>query len=402
MSTFYMSPDPYFDAFNKSIDVRKYNLSKHCTAGLCLTQSDDRLFLGGMSPSTLGAKIPSWRTQLKGAWLIKVGDTIVNSIKDAQTAFAQESTSNPGNVILLFSHPEVRPDISYDGLPIVLFAPFSQQVHNQINKRWDFSTVAEYLKKALPYNIVDNGDVLNYTTKVMKLTRGKLTQQLDWADWQSSEHFQLNQYENQGMFGTLVATLKDDAVFHPVWTYNVKAVDGRKKVHCICDGSTWSGKVRILADTYANCVDQTSARMFYAIAAAENLLIYSANVSNAFAEAPPPKQGFLIRPDCAFNEWWVQHKNRPPIPHGHVIPIFSAMQGHPESPCLWEKHANKILCEIGLTPTVHEPCLYSGTINHKRVLFMQQVNDFAISAPDKCTSKILMDLIDDKLSIPNK
>jgi hypothetical protein len=42
--------------------------------------------------------------------------------------------------------------------------------------------------------------------------------------------------------------------------------------------------------------------MFYAIAAAENLLIYGANVSNAFAEAPPPKQGFYIYLDCAFNE----------------------------------------------------------------------------------------------------
>jgi hypothetical protein len=355
-----------------------------------------------MSPSTPGAKIPHWRTWLKGAWLIKVGDTIVNSIKDAQTAFAQESTSNPGNVILLFLHPEVRPDISYNGLPIVLSAPFSQHVHDQINKRWDFSTVAEYLKKAPLYNIVDDGDVLNYTTKVMKLTRGKLTQQLDWADWQSSKHLQLNQYENQGMFGTLVATSKDDAVFHLVWTYNVKAVNGRKKTCCVCDGSTRSGKVCILAETYANWVDQASARMFYAIAAAENLLVYGADVSNAFAEAPPPKQGFFIRPDHAFNEWWVQHKNRPPIPHGHVIPILFAVQGHPESPRLWEKHADVILREIGLTPTVHEPCLYSGTINNKRVLFMWQVDDFTISAPDERTSEILMDLIEDKLSIPIK
>jgi hypothetical protein len=142
--------------------------------------------------------------------------------------------------------------------------------------------------------------------------------------------------------------------------------------------------------------------MFYAIAAAENLLVYGVDVSNAFTEAPPPKQGFFIRPDCAFKEWWVQHKNRPPIPHGHVIPILSAMQGHPESPRLWEKHADKILRKIVLTPTVHEPCLYSGMINDKRVLFMRQVNDFAIGAPDKRTSEILMDLIDDKLSIPIK
>jgi hypothetical protein len=47
---------------------------------------------------------------------------------------------------------------------------------------------------------------------------------------------------------------------------------------------------------YTNCVDQTSACLFYAVAAAENLLVYEADVSNAFAEASPPKQGFYICP----------------------------------------------------------------------------------------------------------
>ncbi len=76
------------------------------------------------------------------------------------------------------------------------------------------------------------------------------------------------------------------------------------------------------------------------------------------------------------------------------------MQGHPESPRLWEKHADKILWEIGLIPTVHKPCLYLGTINRQRVLFMQQVDDFAIAEPDAKTSDILMDLINYRLKIP--
>jgi hypothetical protein len=78
------------------------------------------------------------------------------------------------------------------------------------------------------------------------------------------------------------------------------------------------------------------------------------------------------------------------------------MQGHPESPRLWEKHADEILRDIGLTPTIHEPCLYSGNINGQRVLFMRQVDDFAIAAPDAKTSGILMDMIDDRLRIPIK
>ena len=138
MSTFYMSPDPYFDAFDEVIDLRKFDLSKHRTAGLCLQPSKDRLYLGGMMPGTPGAKIPCWRSRLKGAWLIKIGEKVINTIEDAQLAFASESTTNPGLVTLLFSHPEVCLDVSYDGLPIMSWAPFSQHIHDQISNHWDF------------------------------------------------------------------------------------------------------------------------------------------------------------------------------------------------------------------------------------------------------------------------
>ncbi len=163
------------------------------------------------------------------------------------------------------------------------------------------------------------------------------------------------------------------------------------------------GQVHVLNKTYTNCVDQTSARLFYGVATAENLIVYGADVLNAFAEAPPPKQGFFIGPDNAFHAWWMEHKKHPPIPPGHVIPIMSAMQGHPESPQLWEKHADAILQKLGLTPMVHEPCLYMSTINKNSVIFMRQVDDFAIAAPDALTADILMDmLLDNKLTIPIK
>jgi hypothetical protein len=142
--------------------------------------------------------------------------------------------------------------------------------------------------------------------------------------------------------------------------------------------------------------------MSYAIAAAENLVVYCADVCNAFAEALPPKQGFYVRPDRAFNEWWVHHKKRPLIPGGHVILILLAMQGHPESPRLWEKNADQILRKIGLTPTVHKPCLNSGRIDGNCVIFKRQVDDFAIAAPDSRTADILLDMIDNNLSMPLK
>ena len=85
-----------------------------------------------------------------------------------------------------------------------------------------------------------------------------------------------------------------------------------------------------------------------------------------------------------------------------MIPILSAMQGHPESPRLWEKHVDAILRELGVTPTIHEPCLYWGVINGKRIIFMRQVDNFAIAASDAHTAGLLLDMIDDKLSIPIK
>jgi hypothetical protein len=54
----------------------------------------------------------------------------------------------------------------------------------------------------------------------------------------------------------------------------------------------------------------------------------------------------------------------------NVVPILSAMQGLPESPQFWEKHANAILRDLGLTPTVHKPCLYSGIIAGQCIVFM--------------------------------
>ncbi len=154
------------------------------------------------------------------------------------------------------------------------------------------------------------------------------------------------------------------------------------------------GQVWALDYTYANCVDQTSARIFYAVLAAENLLIFGADMPNAFAKAPPPKQGFYIWPDKAFHDWWINHKKRDPIPPSAVIPVLLAMQGHPESPWLWEKHADAILCKIGLQPTTHEPCLYLGLINGNRVLFLRLVDDFAVACSDKSTANSLFDLLD--------
>ncbi len=183
----------------------------------------------------------------------------------------------------------------------------------------------------------------------------------------------------------------------------VKELDKRKKAQCTCDVLIRSGQVRVLDLTYANCVDQTGCWIFYVVLAVENLVIYGADVLNMFAKAPLPKQGFYIRPDRAFLEWWASKSDRcKPIPPSYVIPVMSSMHGHPESPRLWERLIDKHLWDMGLTLTVHKPCLYSGLIDGHCVLFMRQVDDFAVAAPSEQIANHVFDMLDDRLTFPMK
>ena len=82
----------------------------------------------------------------------------------------------------------------------------------------------------------------------MRLTRGKLLKQHDWEEWQGSNFLQLDQYNAQGMIGSPVMVDLKAAVFHLVWTYAIKAVDGWKKARWACDGSPWSSQAKVLDD----------------------------------------------------------------------------------------------------------------------------------------------------------
>jgi len=70
------------------------------------------------------------------------------------------------------------------------------------------------------------------------------------------------------------------------------------------------------------------------------------------------------------------------------------MQGHPESPRLWEQHIDRILRELGLILITHKPCLYSGLIHGQKVLFVLQVDNFAVAAPSESIANIIFDMID--------
>jgi len=194
--------------------------------GMRLLEKNGRLLLASIDASTPAARIARWRTHLRGAWLVSINGTQVETVADVSTTLAQHVTSlHP--CVLVFSHPETLPDILNKGLPIMCKEDFSQLTHDQLNNRLDLMDNGPTFRRKPLYDIVASGDVNNYTTRVMRLTRGRLLKQDDWTDWQDSEYLQLDQYDSQGMFRDPVLVTPDDAVFHLVWTYNVKALDCR-------------------------------------------------------------------------------------------------------------------------------------------------------------------------------
>ncbi len=137
MQTIYLSKDPYGRTFKEPLNLQKCDLTKHPTAGLQFITKDGRLILTSMDRGTPGARIDKWRSHIRGAWLVLIGDTPISTIKEAHSAFQELSDAGAPSCVLTFTHPEISPDISHNGLPIISCNDFTQLTHDQLNNRLD-------------------------------------------------------------------------------------------------------------------------------------------------------------------------------------------------------------------------------------------------------------------------
>ena len=84
---------------------------------------------------------------------------------------------------------------------------------------------------------------------------------------------------------------------------------------------------------------------------------------------------------------------------------YHAIQGHPESPRLWQLHIDKILSQLDFVPTQHEPCIYlntSGRFGENEIYLLRQVDDFAIACDRRETAIKIWDAMDKFLAEPLK
>ena len=222
----------------------------------------------------------------------------------------------------------------------------------------------QILKDETVFNVVNEHDQPQSITVINKLsaqnfTRKQLMNRKDWKDWEASEWLQLDQYQRQNMFsvpGPLPTDLQDYSVFPMIWVYLIKT-DGRKKARCVANGAPYLKGTITLANTYATCLEQAACRLFWAIAAIKKKLVFGSDAANAFAEAPPPKSLLFLKVDAAYKNWYKQRMGVSLSNYSYVL-VLQAIQGHPESPRLWNLHIDSILSKMGFTPTTHEPYIY--------------------------------------------
>jgi hypothetical protein len=172
------------------------------------------------------------------------------------------------------------------------------------------------------------------------------------------------------MFGDPVKTNQWMTILPWVWSYVNKEDpllpgDTIRKSRGTCNGGPRYGAAITLAETYTACVEQPVHRLTWAISAAMNLICKGYDVGNSFAEVLAPTSPFFMKPDAQLRQWWEEHLGKDPIPEGYVIPVQKALQGHPESPRLWDKYISKTITEeLGFKATVHKPCLYYKRDEH--------------------------------------
>jgi deoxyuridine 5'-triphosphate nucleotidohydrolase len=413
-----LSHDPFNDIQNVTMIAR----GNHPTRGLILNDSDtwnDRVIITTCQPGTPAAKIKNWRSRLKNSTLLQIDGTIITDIKSVKKYF--ENLPHNTEVLLKIGLSEKLAMNENQGIPMMYYDQLNAvathlnhiktgDTDKRINKNEGKDhhnyplQQAIKLLKSKEENLVAKLTGILPKSKVRgsKLTRRKLKTRKDWHQWKLSEWKQLDQYYGQDAFGEPCQLPKDANVLNLLWCYNVKT-DGTLKARMVCNGRPSNKNTAIFGYTYAKSLDHVGSRIFWAASASKNFVVRGADASNAFAEADAPKIPLFVRVNEQFREWWTEKMKRPPIPEGYVLPVNKAIQGHPEASRAWATLIDSILkTKLHFKATTHEPCLYIGYFNNNEILFLRQVDDFAVAAETADIATTVINKIDTFMKIDIK
>lgn len=423
-----LSQDPFLDTERIQFMPRKNDVMQ----GLVLEDSkvwDNRVTIRSCRLGTATRRIHKWKQRLKNATLLQINGETITSASVARSILKKHLHKQPDKEISLLVSNDERQSIHHEeGVPLMYFDQLATINQHLNDIKYDTSSNTSSIIQKIESNTESTNTYLHkilqtyakYGTlrsikgilpknkrRSTKLTRRKLQQQPDWNDWRKSEWKQLDQYEDQLTFSEPCELPPGANVLDLLWTYHIKdpvnSTDiPTKKARCVCNGKPTNKNTVIFGHTFAKMLDHVGSRIFWASVAAKNFIVRGADASNAFAEAPPPKIPLYVRIDKPYREWY-KHKYGKTLADNMVLRVKKALQGHPESPRAWAQLIDKILqTKLGLKPTTHEPCLYYGTFKGEEVLFLRQVDDFAVSSSNDKINKQIIEAINNELSIEIK
>ena len=378
--------------FTTTVTIQKRG--HHPTLGLQLRNDNQGPLITMCIPGTPAARVYKWKQVLKNSRIHSINDTLVDSTSNI-TQIIKDSVDTSITLTVIPPTPtHIHPDT---GVPQLNFDQFIHiaAIHQHILEDTQSVVVHEELD--------DFSHIVVNKLSKNAMTRANLMKQDDWPDWEQSEFLQLNQYEKQEMFGPPGSIPSDEneySILPMIWVYLIKT-DGRKKARCVANGAPHLKGTITLAATYAACLDQSANRLFWSFVAIKCKQVFGADAQNAFAEAPPPTTPLYLKIDDAFRNWWYHKKHEWISPNSYVR-VNHAIQGHPESPRLWNIHIDKILAKMGYIPTTHEPCIYVNHTPTESLYLLRQVDDFAFACDDPSTAVAFWDELDTYLKAPLK
>jgi hypothetical protein len=113
----YLSSSAYCEAFEEEINIKRWTVNDHHTAGLTLIQRDGRLVLASITKSTPAAKIPRWRTRCRGAWVMEINGMPVQTTQDVERALKMAKLRGDEICSITMTHPEIRDGLTAKGIP---------------------------------------------------------------------------------------------------------------------------------------------------------------------------------------------------------------------------------------------------------------------------------------------
>ena len=210
---------------------------------------------------------------------------------------------------------------------------------------------------------------------------------------------------NQGMFGEPQSrdTLPENAtILRPHWQYLVKRSGVRRSQMC-CNGSKNSAsQLHAVASTWSSCVSLPIQRIFLGMCADLGLVIYGGDATDAYAHSPAPSATFLSIDDAYAT--WYKNKFNKKIDRRMVLPVYHALQGHPESGKQWMHMIDSILInKMGFHTTTHDRCIYRRVLKNGSVqLLLRQVDDFLLACESKEIAENIFQDIGNAIRFPSE